>query len=68
MAAALSVGVAGALAGFMAAGDQGASASQPAVNNDANSGGSSSGYANPYRGNDDGTQYAPRPQTRTGGS
>lgn len=80
VAAGLSLGVAGALAGFMAAGDHGAGASQPATSNSTgsvespSSGSPSTGDAVP---NDDGDsrgttndfpQYAPQPQTRTGGS
>ena len=69
VAAGISIGIAGALAGFMAAGDHTADASPPVISN-------SSGRAVP---SDDGTggarattnlvpQYSPRPQTRTGGS
>jgi hypothetical protein len=79
VAAGLSIGVAGALAGFMAAGDHTAGASSPAPSNstgslDAPSSGSpSSGTAIPYDGNsgrttNDVPQYSPQPQTRTGGS
>lgn len=76
VAAGISVGVAGALAGFMAAGDHTADASQPAMTSSSSNGASSStGDAVPYYGNGGsrGTtnnvpQYAPRPQTRTGGS
>ena len=79
VAAGLSVGVAGALAGFMAAGDHTADASSPATPRspssvDAPSSGSAStGGAVPSDSGSGGTtndvpQYSPQPQTRTGGS
>jgi hypothetical protein len=79
VAAGLSVGVAAALAGFMAAGDHTADASAPATSNSAGSvespsiGSPSNGAAIPSDGNAGGTtndvpQYSPQPQTRTGGS
>jgi hypothetical protein len=68
VAAALSVGVAGALAGFMAAGDHTATASSPAASPNSTIA-PSSRYADPYRGTTgDVPQYSPQPQTRTGGS
>jgi hypothetical protein len=78
--AGLSVGVASALAGFMAAGDHTAGASAPAPTRAAGSiesptsGAVSGGDAVPYgdRGSggttNDYPQYSPQPQTRTGGS
>ena len=69
VAAGLSVGVAGALAGFMASGDHTASASQQTSSS------STTNNATPYH--DDGDsrattndvpQYSPQPQTSTGGS
>jgi hypothetical protein len=80
VAAGLSIGVAGALAGFMAAGDHTAGASAPATSNSSgsvdttSSGATSSGAAVPSnRGSsqgptDNSPQYSPQPQTRTGGS
>jgi len=79
VAAGLSVGVAGALAGFMAAGDHTAGASPPATSNSTgsfespSSGSPASGTATPSDRNSGGTtndvpQYSPQPQTRTGGS
>jgi hypothetical protein len=80
VAATLSVGLAGALAGFMAAGDHTANASQPAASNSSgsfqspSSGSSASGDAVPNDNGDsrgttnDVPQYSPQPQTRTGGS
>jgi hypothetical protein len=80
VAAGLSFGVAGALAGFMAAGDHTAGASGPATPsssgsvNAPSSGSTSNGAAVPYDdGGSQGTvnnspQYSPQPQTRTGGS
>ncbi len=84
VAAGLSIGVAGVLAGFMAAGDHTADASQPAVSDGTGSvdspvsGAPSSVYPSPYDGSGgtsgtsgttgDVPQYSPQPQTRTGGS
>jgi hypothetical protein len=75
VAAGLSIGVAGALAGFMAAGDHTAGASAPATSNSSGSvDTTSSGAAVPSnRGSsqgptDNSPQYSPQPQTRTGGS
>ncbi len=83
-AAALSIGAAGLLAGFMAAADHTADASQPASSDSIGSarspasGSSSSVDATPYQDNgstgatggttNDFPQYSPQPQTRTGGS
>ncbi len=81
VAAGLSIGVAGVLAGFMAAGDHTADASQPAsaggngsVSSPA-SGAPSSASPTPYEDDRAGSgtatdvpQYVPQPQTRTGGS
>jgi hypothetical protein len=72
VAAGVSVAVAGALAGFMAAGDHIADATQPATSTD-HTRSSSSGSATPVPddhggfGSDSG-QLQPQPQTRTGGS
>jgi hypothetical protein len=76
VAAGLSVGIAGALAGFMAAGDHNAGATQPAssVSPAGADGSSSSATPTPYDRNDSGAatnaspQSAPQPQTSTGGS
>jgi hypothetical protein len=75
VAAGLSVGIAGALAGFMAAGDHNASATQPASSVSPDTDGSpSSATPAPYDRGDSGAatnaspQYAPQPQTSTGGS
>ena len=81
LAAGVSVAVAGALAGFMAAGDHSADATQPATSSDparvsngsGTVGDSSSGSATPFPDDQRGTgsdsgHFQPQPQTRTGGS
>jgi hypothetical protein len=76
VAAGVSVGVAGALAGFMAAGDHTAGASSPRSRSAVDvpsSGSASTGDAVPYDSGSRGTtndvpQLSPQPQTRTGGS
>jgi len=69
VAAGLSVGLAGALAGFMAAGDHTADASQPAASHSTGSFESPALDSPTSRGTtNDFPQYAPQPQTRTGGS
>ena len=74
VAAGLSLGVVGALAGFMAAGDHTADASQPAASNSTGSfeaptsKSPTSDSPAPRSTTNDFPQYAPQPQTRTGGS
>ncbi len=79
VAAGLSIGVAGMLAGFMAAGDHTAGASQPAsastptptgsFDTPYDDGGASRGASADTSGTiGSGRQYSPQPQTRTGGS
>lgn len=74
LAAGVTVAVGSALAGFMAAGDHTADATQTVTSPAAASDGSTGASATPYDGSTNGrfptgsSGFPPQPQTRTGGS